>query len=67
MSNLHTHTHYTHIKCFVWKGGGRYGLNMNHMIAMKSLESSFQTYILPSVRSYPFSIPYSLLKIIYIT
>ena len=49
MSNLHTHTRY----CFVWgcnvfwlkrgrqKELGRYGINMNHMIALKSLESSF--------------------------
>ena len=52
MSNLHTYTTHTRY-CFVWecnvfwlkrgryKELGRYGMNMNHMIALKSLESSF--------------------------
>ena len=44
MSNLHTH-----VKCFVWgcklfgfRGEGRrYGVKVNHMITLESLESSF--------------------------
>ena len=45
MLNLHTHstrTRYINSLTYVfWLKRGRYGMNMNHMIALKSLESSF--------------------------
>ena len=50
MSNLHTQ-----VRCFVWGVkifgsraggiGGSYGVNMNHMITLESLENSYFLHI----------------------
>ena len=56
MSNLHTHTlsvSFGDVKFLAQrgrkKGGGRYGVNMNHMITLESLECIFLTCILPPI------------------